>query len=181
MSTKAFKAEVDADLEFTFPEDLGEYELDKQGVKLPTKMKFVDIVIEREKDILLIEIKDPSHIRSGDKERKKYLRKLRNDELITQELTPKARDSYTYLHLMERDTKPFIYVVLLGLDAFDTSIQQIALTGFKDRLFADIREESHEAWRRKHILDCAVYSVATWNKHFPEWPITRLSATNISN
>ena len=177
MSTKTFKAEENADLEFTFPKNLGEYELDKQGVKLPTKMKFVDIVIERENDILLIEIKDPSHAMSDERQRKAYLKKLRNDELITQELTPKARDSYTYLHLMERDTKPFVYIVLLGLDAFDTTIQQIALTGFKDRLLADIKEESHEAWKRKHISDCAVYSVATWNKYFPDWPITRLSAT----
>lgn len=181
MKTKSYKPEPNADLEFTFPSSLGEYELDQQNVKLPVKMKFVDLVIERDDDILLVEVKDPSHLKSGAKERKTYLRKLKNNELITQELTPKARDSYTYLHLMERDTKPFKYVVLIGLDAFDANIQQVALLGFKDRLIANIKEESFEAWKRQHIADCSVYSVTTWNRTFPDWPVTRVSTADFTN
>jgi hypothetical protein len=74
---------------------------------------------------------------------------------------------------MERDHKPFKYVVLLGLDAFDPDRQKAVLFGFKDRLLADIREESFEAWKRKHIADCVVLSVASWNEHFPEWRLRR--------
>jgi|SRR5690606_1130715 len=169
----AYRAEKTAELEFNFPDHLQWGELDQQGKKLPVNMKFVDLVIEREKDILLVEVKDPSHSRSQAKQRKDYLKRLADNSLLTQELTPKARDSYLYLHLMERDHKPFIYVVLLGLDAFDPIIQKGVMTGFKDRLLADIREESFEAWRRKHIADCVVLSVESWNKHFSEWPVRR--------
>lgn len=98
----AYKAEKNADLEFNFPEGLEWNELDRQGVKLPVRMKFVDLVIERERDILLIEIKDPSHSKSPDENRTQYLKSLADNSILTQELTPKARDSYLYLHLMEK-------------------------------------------------------------------------------
>jgi len=136
-------------------------------------VKFVDLVIERDKDILLVEVKYPSHSRSQDKERNSYLKRLTDNSVLTQELTPKARDSYLYLHLMERDSKPFKYVVLLGLEAFAPAIQKGLLGPFKGRLLADIREESFEAWKRKHIDDCIVLSVESWSQHFPEWPLRR--------
>ncbi len=171
---QSYRAEKKAELEFKFPDELQWEELDKQGVKLPEQMKFVDLVIERDDDVLLVEIKDPSISRSSDVARNSYLKRLRNNALISEELTPKARGSYLYLHLMERDQKPFIYVVLLGLDAFDHDVQRAVMTGFKDRLLANIREESFEAWKRKHIADCVVLSVESWNKHFPDWPLTRV-------
>ncbi|MBN8486522.1 MAG: hypothetical protein J0M20_02140 [Burkholderiales bacterium] len=170
---QGYRAEVGAELLFSFPDGLTWSELDRQGVKLPEKMKFVDLVIERERDILLVEVKDPSNSRSTDKDRNAYLKRLTNNSVLKEELTPKARDSYLYLHLMERDHKPFKYVVLLGLDAFDPDRQKAVLFGFKDRLLADIREESFEAWKRKHIADCVVLSVESWNQHFPEWPLRR--------
>ncbi len=171
-----YKAEKDADLQFSFPDDLQWDELDKQGVKLPEKMKFVDIVIERENDTLLVEIKDPSHARSPDTERNSYLKRLKDNSVLTKDLTPKVRDSYTFLHLMERDTKPFKYIVLVGLDAFNSETQKALLGGFKDRLLTDIRCEATEPWKRQHIADCLVMSVSIWNQNFPVWPIIRISA-----
>ncbi len=173
---KIYKAEKNAELLFKFPDELSWDELDKQGVKLPVRMKFVDLVIERDSDVLLVEIKDPSHSKSPDEERNSYLKRLSNNSVLTDELTPKARDSYSFLHLMERDGKPFKYIVLIGLDAFDTEQQKGVLNGFKDRLMADIRCEAYEAWKRKHIADCVVLSVETWNQNFPDWPVTRLAA-----
>lgn len=52
--------------------------------------------LERENDILLVEIKDPSHSRSQEQDRKNYKNRLKNNSILTQELTPKARDSYLY-------------------------------------------------------------------------------------
>lgn len=172
---RRYKAEENADLEFSFPQELLFDELDKQGVKLPVKMKFVDLVIEREKDVLLIEIKDPSHANCTEKERVSYFKRLQDNSVLTQELTPKARDSYIYLHLMQRDEKPFKFIVLIGLDAFDDLKQKALLGTFKNRLLTDIRCESFEPWKRQHIADCAVFSVQGWNKQFPQWQITRLS------
>lgn len=134
--------------------------------------------LERENDILLVEIKDPSHSRSQEQDRKNYKNRLKNNSILTQELTPKARDSYLYLHLMERDNKPFKYIVLLGLDAFDSEFQKVLMSNFKDRLLADIRNESFEAWKRKHIDDCIVLSLESWNQTFPEWLLRRETLIN---
>ena len=65
-----YRAEENAELVFHFPDGLNKEELDKQGVKLPVQMKLVDLVIERENDILLVEIKDPSHSRSQEQDRR---------------------------------------------------------------------------------------------------------------
>jgi hypothetical protein len=170
---KLYRAEQDADLEFSFPDELVWNELDRQGIKLPVRMKFVDLVIERDQDVLLVEIKDPSNARCPEEERQRYFKRLSDNSVLSQELTPKVRDSYTFLHLMERDGKPFKYVVLLGLDAFDPEQQKALLTGFKDRLLADIRCETDTPWRRNHITDCVVLSVDIWNKTFSDWPVTR--------
>ena len=83
-------------LHFFFPDDLQWEELDPQGVRLPEGMQLVDLVIERKHDILMVEIKDPSDTRAQDKDRKKYIKRLSNNSVVTEELTPKARDSYTY-------------------------------------------------------------------------------------
>lgn len=173
---KTYKAEARAELEFSFPDDLPWHELDRQGVKLPERMKFVDLVIERDRDVLLVEIKDPSISKCPDAERQSYFKRLSDNTVLKQDLTPKARDSYTFLHLMERDNKPFKYVVLLGLDAFDYDRQKALLSGFKDRLFADIKHETEMPWRRQHIADCVVLSVDIWNKTFADWPVTRIPA-----
>jgi hypothetical protein len=171
---KRYRAEANADLEFSFPDELVWEELDRQGVKLPVQMKFVDLVIERDEDVLLVEIKDPSNKRATAAARQDYFKRLSDNSILTQELTPKARSSYTFLHLMERDAKPFKYVVLLGLDAFDPAHQKALLTGFKDRLLADIRCETDAPWQRHHIADCVVLSVDIWNKTFADWPVTRI-------
>lgn len=173
---KPYRAEENAELLFEFPDEVVWDELDRQGVKLPERMKFVDLVIERDTDVLLVEIKDPSHSKSPDKQKNSYLKRLSDNSVLTHELTPKARDSYSFLHLMARDEKPFKYIVLIGLDAFDPEQQKAVLFGFKDRLIADIRCEAYEAWKRKHIADCAVLSVETWNQTFPEWPVKRQAA-----
>jgi hypothetical protein len=176
-----YRAEANADLEFSFPEDLSWVELDKQGQRLPMNMKLVDLVIERERDILLVEIKDPSNARCPADERRKYFKRLTDNSIVTQELTPKARDSYTFLHLMARDEKPLKYVVLIGLDAFDPTQQRGLLTGFKDRLLADIRCETDQPWRRQHIADCVVLSVETWNQLFADWPVTRVLGATVTD
>lgn len=173
-----YRAEENAELVFHFPDGLNKEELDKQGVKLPVQMKLVDLVIERENDILLIEIKDPSHSRSQD--RNNYIERLKDNSILTKELTPKARDSYLYLHLMERDNKPFKYIVLLGLDAFDSEHQKALMSNFKDRLLKDIRNESFEAWKRKHIDDCIVLSLESWNQTFPDWHLRRKAHINLA-
>lgn len=171
---KIYKSEPNADLEFHFKDDSFYEELDKQGIPLP-KMKLVDFWIERDKDILLVEIKDPSNHSTPESNRADYLKRLIGNELISNELVPKARDSYTYLHLMNLDKKPFKYIVLLGIDSYSSNEQKIVMGAFKERLLSKIRWEAKEPWKKQYIEDCFAMSIETWNKKFPEWEVIRIS------
>ena len=163
------------ELGFNFPDELKWEELDRQGAQLPQGMSFVDLVIERETDVLLVEIKDPSHSSAPEEERHLFLRQNKSDDYIRTRLVPKCRDSYTFLHLMERDGKPFKYIVLLGLEAFSTEQQKGLLGTYKDRLFGRVKQETDLPWKRNHIKDCAVLTVEKWNSVFGDWPVTRIS------
>jgi hypothetical protein len=145
--------------------------LDEKGVPIPTDMKLVDFVVEEGARTLLIEVKDPSNRNAPDKEREKYARKISTNELISNELVPKARGAYTFLHLMERDSKRFLYIVVFGLDRFPN--EKALLIGFKERLLQRIRHEGKEPWKRQYIYDCIVVDLNDWNKHFPEYPVFR--------
>ncbi len=172
---KIYKSETNADLEFHFENDPHYEELDRQGTTLP-KMKLVDFWIERDNDILLVEVKDPSNYSCPPKNRQEYLARMKGNELIANELVPKVRDSYTYMHLMDADKKPFKYIVLLGIDSYPTNEQKAVMGTFKDRLLNKIRRETQEPWKKHYIQDCFTLSVETWNQRFPEWKVVRLSA-----
>jgi hypothetical protein len=162
------------ELLFTFAEGTVWRVLDLQGVRLPVGMALVDFVIERTDDILFVEIKDPSHSQSPIKERNKYLKRLTDDSVLSQELTPKARDSYAHEHLMGRDNKPIVYVVLIGLDAFEREVQRAILNNFSHRLYKSLRTEGEVPWVREHIKQCIVLSVDAWNEEFPDYRVERV-------
>lgn len=166
---------IEKELEFIFPTGLKWENLDERGKIKPEGMSLVDLVIERENDILLVEIKDPSCSTTSPHERNNCLLRMQNNSLISEDLTPKVRDSYTYLHLMKRDTKPFIYVVLLGLEAYNDNDVIVLLGTFKNRLLRRVKKEIDIPWKREHICDCIVMSVEQWNFYFNEWPVRRLS------
>ena len=161
----------EGDLTFSFRDAARADRLDEQGAgPEPEGMKLVDFVVERRDDVLLIEVKDPSHPRASAKERTRFSRKMQNDKLIHEELMPKARDSYTFLHLMERDTKRFLFVVLLGLETLD---DKALLVSFKERLLARLRKEAGEPWRRFYVSDCLVLTLETWPDYFPRYSVSR--------
>ena len=138
-------------------------------------MKLVDFVLRENNDTYLLEIKDPSHPKSPKENQVNYESRIKSNDLIHKELVPKARDSYTFLHLMKEDGKPFTYLVLLALDAWSEREQKAMLVGFKDRLAKRLNQETDQPWKRKYINDCAVLTIDGWNARFPEWNIDRIS------
>jgi hypothetical protein len=171
----------EGELRFDFSEAIASEKLDAPGKPLPEGMQLVDVVVEENERLLLIEVKDPSARPRGDnpqaiealkKERIAFLKKLRDDSLISKELTPKARDSYTFLHLMGRDDKPMRFVFLLG--AAEMKLEPALLLGFKDRLLARLRKETDQAWTRAYVTDCLVLTEATWAMAFPKYALTRV-------
>jgi hypothetical protein len=162
---------IEGELEFDFGRSGSCFRLDEQGVPLPVGMSFVDFVVEDGDRYLLVEVKDPSDRSLSEDERRDYANRLRGEELIHQKLTPKARDSYTYLHLMRMDSKPFVFVVVLGLEKLP--IEPPLLIGFQDRLTARLRKEGQSPWKHEYIQGCVVVDVGAWNRQFKHFPLVR--------
>lgn len=171
----------EGELEFDFTAANGVEKLDNPATPLPHGMQLVDFVLEEDRRLVLVEIKDPSCSAKGgnpvaeaaqEKERTRFVEKVQNDSLIAQELTPKARDSYSYLHLMKRDGKPIIYAFLLGSDKL--TLDPALLLAFKDRLLARLRQEADKPWERPYVTDCVVLTEKTWAMAFPQYPMTRV-------
>src|SRR5215831_18246032 len=119
----------EGELQFEFSGATSVERLDVQGQPRPQGMALVDFVVEENSRTLLIEIKDPSQQPVPETERRRFIRDMQHQALIHEELVPKARDSYTFLHLMERDTQPFVYVVVLGLDQLSSPYTFFLLNG----------------------------------------------------
>jgi len=173
----------EGELDFNFSTAKNAEKLDEEGRKLPQGMKFVDFVLEEEEQSIMLEIKDTScKARGGDskavlakqRECDEFPKKLMNDEWVAHELTPKARDSYTFLHLMKRDTKPIIYVLLIGSENL-SPLDPALLVAFKDRLFARLCQETEQPWVKQYVVDCFVLTETNWPKIFPQYALTRIS------
>lgn len=161
----------EGELQFEFLGAISVERLDVRGLPRPQGMALVDFVVEESSRTLLVEIKDPSQQPAPERERQRFTRAMQHQTLIYEELVPKARDSYTFLHLMERDSQPFVYVVVLGLDRL--AVDPVLLSSFKDRLLQRLRHEAQDPWQRHYITDCAVVIPATWSTHFPEYALSR--------
>lgn len=144
--------------------------LDRPGVALPHGMAFVDFVVEETSRTLLVEIKDPEGAPDPHRARarREILQKMESGALIHHELVPKARDSYTFLHLMRRDDgRDFVFVCVLGVGSADPGL----LGDFKNRLLRRLRREAEEPWIRRYVMDCIVVTPLNWARVFPEYPI----------
>ncbi len=161
----------EGELEFDFDAARSFERFDEQGVPIPVGMKLVDFVVEEANRIFLIEVKDPSDREAQEAARREFGQSMHGDELINGKLVPKARDSYAFLHLMERDRHPFIFVVVLGLERL--SNEKALLLSFKDRLIKRIRHEAKEPWKKAYIADCVVVTPDTWKAAFPRYGLAR--------
>lgn len=173
--------EREGEFEFDFSSSKMCLKLDDKNKKIPQGAQLVDFVIEDDDRTYLIEIKDPSCApkktgeaaqKAIENERLKFLKKIQNDELITVELTPKARDSYCILHLMGQDQKSMFYTVLLG--AKELKLDPALLMNFQERLNKRLLQEMDEPWSRPYVKGCAVVTEDTWHDIFPQFPMKRV-------
>ena len=154
-------------MEFDFSVAAGVQRLDEPGRPLPQGMALVDFVVEEKKTTLLIEVKDPEGTPAEHRTEaiEDFIEKMKGNGLIYDEIVPKARDSYTFLHLMKRDGKSFILVCLLGVGTPDPAL----LGNFKNRLLARLRQETTTPWARQYITNCVVVTPSSWSSLFPEY------------
>ena len=175
-----YDMEREGEFEFDFSESRKVEKLDDKNKQLPQGMQLVDFVVDHGRKFLLIEVKDPSCCPKGgvsaqkaiEKQRIEFVAKMQNDDLIANELTPKARDSYCMLHLMHRDTKPMLFVFFLG--AKELQLDPALILNFQERLRNRLHQETDVPWARKYVEDCVVVTETTWADVLPEYPMSRV-------
>ena len=152
----------EGELQLAFGDDWQVERFDRAGASFPKGVLPVDFIAERDDELVLVEIKDPSASRAPERNRVEFVRKMKSKELTHQELVPKARTSYGFLHLMMRDTKPMRYVVVIGTE--ELSIQPALLLSLTDGLRGRVALETETAWKRTYISVCNVVSVEDFGK-----------------
>lgn len=171
---------TEGELHFDFSAAQTVIKLDDPSQPRPQGWKLVDFVIEEADRLVLLEVKDPSTRPRVDnaanaaaqiKARQEFVRRLGNRALVTDELTPKARDSYCHLHLMQRDRLPMLYVFLLG--AAELTLEPATLLALKESLRARLHQECAEPWSRPYVTDCLVLTETSWPKAFPRYTLRR--------
>lgn len=145
-------------------------EFDRPGTPVPETMKKVDFVVQEPDRILLVEVKDPSNTATTAANRQEFIHNMKSGPLVHQDLVPKCRDNYTYLHLMNADCKPLVYVALIAL--YENQDKPVVLLALHDKLKKCLRQEVRDVWTRQYVSDCAVVNVKKWNQRFP-YSVTR--------
>lgn len=159
---------TEGSLTFDFSKADDAIKLDRQGVPLPDGMKLVDFVVEHSGKYYLIEVKDPSQSKVVSKHPEQFIKNFKTNELIPG-FVEKCRDSYTYRHLMKKDDKPFLFIVLIVADK--TLIDPTSLLPFRDEMFKRLRKETDIPWKRQYVADCLVLNLEMWEKRLTLFPI----------
>jgi len=111
-------------------------------------MSKVDFIAEYQNCYWLVEVKDFQTT----KKLTKYEAKIKEDWV------PKARDSYTYLHLMAKDTKPINYIVIA--EGVDKRYFPALMKYLENRIL----KEADEPWQRRYIKQSFVMDIAEAGK-----------------
>lgn len=162
---------TEGELTFEFPPDWQVEQFDSPGTTMPWGMKPVDFIVDFTDRVVLIEVKDPSHSRAPTRNRDRFVRKMQTNTLTHEELVPKARTTYSYLHLMDRDDRPLHYLVVIGAEAL--SLQPLLVIQLTDRLRRRLRQEAAKPWARQYIASAQVITTADLPRALPGLTVHR--------
>lgn len=145
---------------------------DEKDHRLSHCMKAVDFIVELEDRMLFVECKDPDHPKAAPGQLENFLSELFSDR-IDQELKYKYRDSWLHEWAEGRINKPVFYLVLIGAECL-SDVQLLTRSEALQRQLP-LAGPTGLAWSA-FAAGCMVMNVKSWNKHFPEMQVKRISA-----
>ena len=161
--------DLESGLQFDFSAAVAWLKMDQEGTSPPPGWSRVDYLIEHGDELLLIEVNNSQQAGATEASKKAFA-----DKLLTKELIPglvcKFRDTYCYLHLMARASRPMVavFVVVADLDA-------ALLMHFGQRLAERLHQEKgHDPWKVRYAQGCLVLTPQTWASAFPDYPLTEV-------
>lgn len=135
-------------------------------------MKAVDFIVELEKSVLFVEVKDPPDYDLARKEAEKFAQRFSRGEL-DQDLYYKYRDTFLYEWASGNIKKPIYYLLLINIQ----DLSEAELLNRTDELKRKlpVAGPATGVWKRKLVSDCMVFNLETWNKHLSRYQAKRLS------
>jgi len=153
---------LESDLIIDFPDDVNVVQLEKETEKVHG-MQPVDFIFTHGDHTILLEIKNFRQ--------RSDIKKITSETLAKQEIVPKARDSYSYLHLMLRDHNDFFLVFL-----FDSPLIEYIrplLPVLNSSINRYLMKEAPEPWKRQYIKRSVIMTPENFTTYFPGISVTR--------
>lgn len=159
----------EGDIEIGVPPQFKAKRFDGKDHGLSHCMKAVDFIIESSDTLYFIELKDPDDPKAL--VHKSFEQALA--EVKSVDLARKCRDTFLYLHLLDRLPKPVIYLVVIAAKGLDRA----ALTTQTDSLkrLLPLLGPRNAPWNQPFVKSCLVLNIESWSKALPQFPIRRLS------
>jgi hypothetical protein len=144
---------------FKFCDSSKPTKFEKDRIPLMTHcLKAVDIMVEWEKEVWLIEVKEPKS----------------RDELDFERIISQGKDSFLYLYLnnrLDKEKRLLKYYVFISFERFNTRERTLLIRRLQ-QAFCLPRDCSIT---KKYIDAACVYNEETWNKKFPDkCPVNRI-------
>ena len=143
---------------------------DDTSHRLSHCMKAVDFIVELSDHYLFIELKDPQ-VPQATETQADWCRRFQSGQ-IDEDLKYKYRDTFLYEWALGRANKPIDYLVLIALDTLAPPLLQNRLRALQQKL--PLNGPDDQFWPRPFVRSCGVFNIALWNRHFPQYPVTRL-------
>ncbi|MCY4652643.1 MAG: hypothetical protein OXC95_05705 [Dehalococcoidia bacterium] len=165
---------TERDIQITFSEGVVDArKFDDSSHGLSHCMKAVDFIVELADRYLFIEVKDPQAPQVPGQRLEEFIQEFLSGE-IDEELKYKYRDSFLYEWASGRANKPIHYLILVGFDRLTDAIL-IDTTRALQRILP-LLGPGASAWTRPIASFCGVFNIESWNRTFPDYPVTRRSA-----
>jgi len=166
---------IEGDLRLTLSGQTTGRKFDGAGLRLShCGLKAVDRILDLPERIYFVEVKDPEV--PGAEEHKNSNRFFQSFLAgnLTSDLAAKFRDSFLYEWACDRVGKPISYFVIVASGNLDAA----QLLTRSDDLKRRLPVGTPANWIRPIAYDCHVVNVAKWNELFPQYPLSRDSATD---
>ena len=142
---------------------------DESTHRLSHCMMAVDFIVEFDDRYVFIEMKDPQHPDARLNNQQTFIQNFQSG-VMDKELATKYRDSLLYEWASGRAKKPIDYFVLCAWEQLDSAQLGQRTDGLRREL--PILGPDGKPWLIAR--DCGVFNVESWNRRFPQWPISAL-------
>lgn len=156
----------EGELILTLPDGVQGRQFDDE-CRSTSQMHAVDWIIEWPQETYFVEVKDPVSRRAGGHaDGSDFVRRFQSGRLIPN-LVGKFRDSFLCEWACERAVEDVSYFIVVA------GVESALLLAQADRLRGDLPVGMREPWTRPLAHRCAMFNVDSWNREFPDLPLTR--------